>query len=160
MKKKVLFILLSIGMLFMLSGCFSNKEKSYKDLLDLYIEAYSEPSIEKTAQVFPPFYMDFSKEFMTQEYLEKALEEEKKTYGDDLKLSYELTNKEGTKLSDEELGKLNETMARTYKSTVNASECYKYEGKMYMKGSLSENNFSLSIFKYCKYDKDWYLVNY
>ena len=153
-------------MLFMLSGCFLdkvdilNKGKSYKELLNLYIEAYSEPSLEKTAEVFPPFYMEFSKDFMTQEYLEDLLAKEKQTYGDDLKLSYELTNEEGTKLTDEELEKLNDKMASYYKSTEKASECYKYEGKMYMKGSITENSFSLSVLKYCKYGNDWYLVNY
>lgn len=154
MRKKLLIGLLVV--LFTLTGCKLSVGRTYENLLEGYIKAYTEADLNEVHNVFPPFYVEYSKDQLTQEYLENQVKKLKTQYGDDVKITYELTDKK--QLTEKELKSLNENMARIYNSKENASECYRYEGNLITKGSLKEYKSSLSSMGYCKYNNTWYLV--
>jgi hypothetical protein len=49
-------------------------------------------------------------------------------------------------------------MTDYYKSDKDATECYKYEGKITFKGSKKSDELSISTIAYCKYEGEWYIV--
>ena len=125
-------------------------------LLDRYVEAYTKANLEAAEDMFPPFYIEYSKGNLTQEYLEKGRDEAKEKYGDDFTITYKI--EKTTKLTDEELDKLNEKMEKYYKAKEKASECYKEEINLTFKGSKKEDSNSVSTMGYCNYNGMWYIV--
>ena len=168
--KKGLLILLVIVSVFLLTGCGSSKKengnkkeknnveekRTYKFLLDEYVLAYTKADLNAALDLFPTYYVEYAKNFLTQEYLDKSLKESKEKYGDDFNITYD-TGKE-TKLTDEELEKVNTKMKNYFNTELQASECYKYDGSFTFKGSKSEKKDSLATMGYCKYNDTWYLV--
>ncbi len=152
--KKIFLIIIFVSV-FMITGCVK-KEKTVEDLLDEYIVAYTTADVELTKEIFPSFYIEYSKEYLTKERLEKSLQSDKEKLGDDFKATYDITKK--TKMTDEELENINKKMTDTYKATENATECYKLEGTMTFKGSKDQIVDSLSSVGYCKYSSNWFLV--
>lgn len=154
MKKKIIICLLVV--LFTLTGCKLSFGRTYENLLKDYTNAYSKGDLKTIQKIFPPYYVEFSKDIVTQEYLDKQVNTLKSTFGDDFKITYEITGK--TKLTNDELKTLNEKMAKYYNAKDNATECYKYEGDLIIKGSKNESKSSLSSIGYCKYKNTWYIV--
>jgi len=166
--RKKLFILLLIS-LFTITACGKKEEekeekketntieKSYKRILDTFIESYTKPDESLVSDIFPPFYLKYAEGMFTQEKLEEILVKEKEIYGEDFTITYELG--ENTKLTDEELEKVNKEMATKFNSKDNATECYRNNGKITYKGSKEEDTDPLTSYLYCKYDK-WYIVRY
>ena len=60
----------------------------------LKIKAYTTADLELTKKVFPPFYMDYSENYMTKEKIEESLNMDKQKLGDDFKVTYNITKKE------------------------------------------------------------------
>lgn len=159
MKKRILFVFMFVAVFFTAcggSGLSNKSSRTVEDLMDGYVKAYTTADDETAREIFPPFYVEYAKNYLTKENLEQSLERAKTTYGDDFSITYKITKT--TKLTDEELKTLNNNMASYYNSKDNASECYKYEGTITFKGSKSEDTDSISTMKYCKYDGSWYLV--
>ena len=52
-------------------------------LLDDYVEAYTNADIEKVKDMFPPFYIEYAKNSLTEESLQNSLKAAKEEYGDD-----------------------------------------------------------------------------
>lgn len=165
MKKKILLIVLLSILIF--TGCQSKdnnkietktEERTMEYLLDRYVEAYSKADMDAVKDMFPPYYIEYSKNFLNKEFLEKRIEEAKQVYGDDYKITYEVG--ESTKLTDEELERTNNIMKNEYDAKEDASECYKYEVKIKFKGSLYEDpDSAYSFMGYCKYNDKWYIVS-
>ena len=153
MKKIVLGSILVIFSLFII-GC-GRKEKTYEYLLDLFVTAYTKADVTLVSEIFPPYYVSYAKDFMTKEYLEKKVNEDKNKYGDDFTITYNVTKK--SKLTDEEVEAINKKMASYFNTSEKASECYRYDGTITYKGSKKEDSASISSLKYCLYD-EWYLV--
>ncbi len=155
MKKKLFGYLLFFVAMFSLVACKGN-DRTYEKLMDKYVKAYLESDIELVKDIFPPFYIEYSKEFMTKEHLEANLKYDKALYGDDFNITYEVTGNE--KLTDEEL----ETLNNYYKTILNvndkAEECYTYSGTITYKGKERSIEESIDSFMYCKYSGKWYLV--
>ena len=155
MKKKIIFGVVVMLITITTVGC-AKKERTMEYLLDRYVEAYTKASIDAVQDMFPPFYIEYSKDYLTKEKLEKNIKEAKETYGDDYTITYKIGD--STKLTDEELDKLNQNMASTYKSKDNAKECHKYKVSMMFKGSKKEDPINYSTIGYCNYDGTWYIV--
>lgn len=164
MKRKIFFCLLVILMLVTLTACSKRKEnnnstkndeRTIEYLLDKYIVAYTNADLELTKEVFPPFYMEYSKDYLTKEKLKESLNNDIEKLGNDFKVTYDITQKE--KMTKDELETINNKMINQYKAKEKASECYKLEGSLIFKGSKGEIIDRLSTIKYCKYDK-WYLI--
>lgn len=158
MKKKILLCLTILLAMIMIVGCGkSSKERTIEYLLDRYIDAYSNADMDAVKDIFPPFYIDYSKDVLTKEKIEKDIKEAKEYYGDDYKITYKVGNK--TKMTDEELEKLNDNMINTYNAKEKATECYKYEVSIMFKESKKEDPESMTTMGYCKYDNLWYIVS-
>ena len=156
--KKQLLVIMFVAVIF-LTACggskLSNKSKrTIEDLLDGYVKAYTNADVETAKELFPPFYLEYAKDSLTKENLQKSLEKAKERYGDDFNITYEITKT--VKLTEEELEKHNNDMAKYYNAKENATECYAYEGTMTFKGSKFEDpdpidsieaiaNFSISF---------------
>ena len=157
MRKKVLLGLLVITTLFSITGCTLFKEKrTIEYLLDEYAEAYTTENLEKAKDMFPEYYLKYNEKNVNQESLNKELENAKKTYGDDFNITYSV--KEEIKFTDEELKNLNDKIKNTYKSEDQATECYKYDGTITLKGSKKTDELTLSTIGRCKINDTWYLL--
>ena len=154
MKKKLIFLMVIVFIL-IVTGC-GKKEKTVEYLLDSFIKAYTTADIEIVKEIFPPFYIEYGKDYMNKEYFEQALEADKYVYGEDFNISYNYTGKR--KLEEEELTSINGKMKTYYNAQEDASECYSLEGTMTFKGTKKINSESLSSFRYCNYNGIWYLV--
>lgn len=153
--RKYFLCLLAIVSLFMITGC-KTKERTVEDLLDDYIVAYMNADVELTKKIFPPFYIEYAKNYMTKEYLEKSLNSDKEKLGNDFKITYEIKSK--TKMTNEELEKINNKMENQFNAKEKATECYKLDGSLKFKGSKNEIIDKLSTISYCKYSDNWYLL--
>ena len=161
MKKGLLLAILFVTVIFV-TACGSGKSKSTRtieDLMDQYIEAYTKPDVKLAKDLFPPFYVKYVEErnALTQEILEQALEHAKEEYGDDFRITYEITSK--TKMTAEELEELNNQMASRYNAEEKASECYKYTGSITFTGSKFEDPDPIDPMKYCNYNGSWYMLS-
>lgn len=156
MKKKLMLCSLVLVGLFTLVGC-GGKDRTYKELFDQYVKAYTTADVELAKDLFPPFYVEYAKSILTQEHLDNSLKNAKDLYGDDFTIVYEISK--DTKLTDDELKTVNEKYKSTFNTDEEASECYKFEGTMTFKGEKRSDADSIANWGYCKYNK-WYLVNY
>ncbi|MBR3116670.1 MAG: hypothetical protein IKF36_02205 [Bacilli bacterium] len=165
--KKVLIYLFAIIGLFTIVGCGSSKsnktssndkKRTYESLLDNFIDGYTKPDIEIVKKIFPPYYMEYAKNSLTQDYLEAGLLDDKEYFGDDFNITYEIEGNE--KLSESDLKKMNDDITALFDTKEEASECKKYSGNIIYKGSKTEESVSLSSFLYCKYENDWYIVRH
>lgn len=160
--KKNLFIISLLLVTGLLTACggsaLSNKSKrTVEDLMDGYVKAYTKADVEIAKEIFPPYYVEYAKDRLTTENLEKSLENAKSRYGEDFNITYKITKT--IKLTDDELDELNNKMANYYNSKENAKECYGYEGTITFKGSKYEDEDTISTMAYCNYDGAWYLVD-
>ncbi len=152
--KKNFVLVLSIVLLFIITGC--SKERTMEYLLSRYVDAYTKADMDAVKEIFPPYYLEYSKDYFTKERLEKEVDSVRKEYGNDVALTYKIES--NTKLTNDELDKHNERMASTYNAKVKATECYKYEINSKISGSIKEEANRMSTMGYCKYDGTWYIV--
>lgn len=159
MKKRILLILI-LAVAFVTacgSGGSKNKaERSYEDLIDVYIKGYVNADPDAFKDVFPDYYCKAQEAYFTKEYLGQMLESAKERYGEDFKITYEVTKE--TKLTEEELKTLNKKLKSRYNATVDATECYKYEGTITFAGSKYSDPDPISTVGRCKYNGTWYLT--
>ena len=155
MKKKI-FISLLVIVLFSITGCGLFKEKRTIDyLMKGYVKAYVKADLEATKDIFPKFYLDYNKKYVTQESLDKELANAKERYGDDFNITYKVDKE--VKFTDEELKNFNKKMKDYYKAEA-TKECYKYEGNVTLKGSKKTDSLSMGTIARCNYDGTWYLL--
>lgn len=161
MKKRLLNVSLFFVIALMTAcggSALSNKSKrTVEDLMDGYVKAYTKADVEIAKEIFPPYYVEYAKDRLTTENLEKSLENAKSRYGEDFNIEYKIT--ETTKLTDEELEELNNKIKNNYNADVDAKECYVYDGTITFKGSNREDKDSLKSIAYCSYNGSWYLVD-
>ena len=160
--KKGLLIVSLFFVIALMTACggskLSNKSsRTIEDLLDGYIIAYTKADVDVAKDIFPPYYVEYAKDRLTKEKLEKSLESAKTRYGDDFNIEYKIT--ETTKLTDEELEELNNKIKNNFNADVDAKECYVYDGTITFKGSNREDKDSLKSIAYCSYNGSWYLVD-
>ena len=160
MKKIIKICLLTLIAIITLTGCTKKEEKETRTieyLLDDYVEAYTNADIEKVKDMFPPFYIEYAKNSLTEESLQNSLKAAKEEYGDDFNITYNI--KEEIKLSDHNVSIINNDMKSRYKATVEASECYKYDATITLQGNLNKTTSDFNLMARCKYDKTFYLVS-
>lgn len=161
MKKGFLIVALFIMVVFVTacggSKLDNKKTRTVEDLLDGYVKSVTKADAEIAKKLFPSFYVEYAKNSLTKENLEKNLERAKESYGDDFNITYEITKT--TKMTEEELKEVNDKMKEYYDAKEEASECYKYEGTITFKGSKFEDPDPISTMGYCNYGGEWYLVS-
>jgi len=151
--KNYLKIFLVVGLLFIASGCGKtvSNNSSVEDLLDVYMEGFKNADVDKMLSVYPDFAKDYYGKYVTEENVRNALD----NYGDNIKLSYDITGKE--KLSSEELNQLNEEIKQTFTNYVLPSDCYKISGTTEAKGSKNKNMGTIKNMWYCNFNDTWRL---
>lgn len=156
MKKGIIVFLLLVAIFVTACGGSSKSSRTVEDLFDQYAKAYTTANLKLAQDLFPPYYIEYAKDLLTQDRLDNSLKNAKEIYGDDFTITYKINEK--TKLTDDELDTLNKGIASTFKTEDKASECYKLDGTITFKGSDYEDTDPISTMKYCKYDSGWYLV--
>ena len=161
MKKGLLLVVLFVVAAFATacggSKLDNKKTRTIEDLLDGYVKSVIKADADTAKKIFPPFYVEYAKNSLTKENLDKSLERAKEEYGDDFNITYEITKT--TKMTEEEVKEVNDKMKEYYNADQDASECYKYEGTITFKGSKFEDTDPISTMGYCSYDGEWYLVS-
>lgn len=162
MKKKlyILFILL-LGTLFVTAcnekAAYENQStRTIEDLLEEYVESVTKADVDLAKDIYAPFYVEIVKSTMTKEKYEEKLKKYKELYGEDFNITYEVKDK--VKYTGEELVEFNERMAIRYNSKDKATECYKIDGTITVKGSIKEESDTLEKIAYCKYNDSWFIV--
>ena len=122
----VLGILMST--LVVLTGCGS---KPYKKVLDKLYKAEQNGDADAIVKLFPKF-MDMSSTF-SDEVMEKRLDSLKEVYGDDVKITYEVTESE--KLDKDDKEKWEEYIEEQYDENVKIQDAYKVSVEVKYKGS-------------------------
>lgn len=156
MKIKYTLSTIFIIILLLITGCTFGNKRTFNYLMDEYVKGYMEADSKLVKDVFPQYYVEYAKSILSKKYLKNELEKNKKKYGDDFKITYEITK--SSKMNDEELESLNKQMETFFNVVDKATECYKFEGTILYKGSKKEEKNSMSTIGYCKYDNVWYLV--
>ena len=154
--KKKLYILLLLVFVVGLTACTSKKKDIHKsgkpeDLLDVMVESYNKKDFNKMIEVLPEF---MKKDIdMTNEEWKKQIEDE---YGNDLKVTYELKNK--NKKDENEIQNMNAIIKNYYNVDETISECYELEGTITFKSSKKTTSDDLIDIHYCKINDKWYLL--
>lgn len=157
--KKKLFLGVVILTIAVLTGCKAEiikKERTMTYLLDGYVKAYTKADLAAAKDIFPDYYLEYNKKYVNQEGLDKELKNAKDTYGDDFNIIYKIEKE--TKFTDEELKTYNDKIKDIYKSKDSATECYKYDGTMTLKGSKKSYNYTLNTIARCNINSKFYLV--
>lgn len=148
--KKGFLLVFVVFFSFLIVACGSNSknERTEEQLLDDYVDAFTNQKYNKLKDIF----IDFWLENYTEEIFNEAIQNIKNTYGDDYKISYKIESK--NKISQDELAELNKIIKDYYNYEV--SECYSLKVKLTYKGSLLTKDES-DEFDYCKLNNKWYL---
>ena len=118
----------------------------------MYEQAYNEEKIELLYDIFPDFMADEIKEYLTVE----SLRQSKSYYGDDAKMTVNITSKE--KMDDEWLEMANKSLA-DMNATGKVTECYELKGTITYAGSEDSDTDTLDgDLYYCNYKGEWKLI--
>ena len=84
------------------------------------------------------------------------MENAKEAYGEDFTIVYKIDKE--TKMSKDDLRSLNQKMKESISDSVDATECYEYEGTVTLKGSKNSTQATMSTIARCNYNGSWYLI--
>lgn len=165
MKKKLLINIFLIILVLFVTGCTKAEKEDSKTekesrtmnyLMKKYVNIFNKADLKAAKDIFPDYYLEYSKDTMTQEILNQNKENNIKKYGDDFKVSYSILKE--TKLSEDELLELNNNIKETYNTDEMADECYKYQGTIVFDGKLYDEVKSLGTIIRCKYNNKFYII--
>lgn len=148
-----IFIIEAIAMVLYID---KKKDRTPEYLFNQYVKAYQKADEKAAKDIYPPYYIESAKKYLSAKYLKAYVKSATERYGDGFKITYEITKK--TKLNDKELNDLNKNIASTFKAKEKAKECYKLDGATIYEGSKGKERSSFHNINYCKYKITWYLV--
>lgn len=149
----------------MLTGCEmkiggkkdeEKKVESYEEPVKNLVEGLGEANAEKFLSAFPSFISDYMKDIFSDEYLKETLKEAEEDYGANIKMSYEVTNKED--ISEDDIKSMQEDMKSYYNQDVTISKGYKLDVEITTKGDDSEDKDTDS-FDVFEIDGKWYILD-
>ena len=73
MKKKLLISIMALASVFSLVGCAKKQNRTVEYLFDRYVEAYSKANVEAAKDIYPPYYVESAKQYLSKEYLDSNL---------------------------------------------------------------------------------------
>lgn len=169
MKKKTINVLLVLMLLILvLSGCTKTKEngtktnpknetsqaREYEEPIKNYFDGLNKCDAKMYASAYPKFIQ------MEESIKDKTLKDRKKnlerTYGDNLKYSYEiLSDKE---LKEYELEKIEDHIKDAYKENVTVKKGYEVKVKEKISGDKDFDEATDFTYVY-NIDGDWYIIN-
>lgn len=120
------------------------------------VEGLVETNSSKFIKAFPPFISSSMGELFDDETLKNALESSTSEYGENIKMSYEVTGKE--ELDQSKLEEMEKTVKESYNQTVDITKGYELEVKITTKGDKAEDS-ETDIFEVYQIDGAYYILN-
>ena len=156
-KKYVLVLVMMLVVLLSCVGCGADKDKKgkeekppYEVVLDNYFNGIVEGDYDKYIKVFPKFmpsYDDIDEDFM-----EDMVDEFEDEYGANLKVSYEIKNKE--EINEEDLENVEKYISYRYDEDVEITGGYELKVTATIKGEDDEDTNSQKMYIY-NIDGNW-----
>ncbi|MCD8094753.1 MAG: zinc ribbon domain-containing protein [Ruminococcus sp.] len=116
-----------------------------------FADAYADYLVDYMDYNFEEYYDCDTEEWFEEYILEDGLDYLEDEYGDDIKVSYKVTDKE--KLDDDDLEDLEDEIKDEYDEKVDVTEGYKLEVEITVKGEDDKETFDGDIFVYNIDDK-------
>lgn len=168
LKLFAIFAVLLMSM-YLLTGCeigeSKSKEKnengeeitsSYEEPIKNMIEGLTEANSSKFLKAFPSFISDYMGDIFTDEYLENTLETAEEEYGENIKMSYEITDK--TEIEEEDLRKMEEDIKTNFDEDIKITKGYELGIKVTTKGDDAEDTEE-DEFNVYEVDGKWYILD-
>ncbi len=163
---KVIAVLTVMVMsIFMLTGCGNKKEEekndsntttnTYEDPIKNVVEGVGKANISKFMSAYPSFIAENINQIIDEDYLQSQLEDYEDIYGNNIEMSYSITNKE--EISEEDLKEEEEELKDTYDEDVDITKGYNLEVELKIKGDEDEDTEEDS-FEVYEINGTWYLL--
>lgn len=129
----------------------------YKTPLNNYFKGIEKAKSETYLKAYPEFVREEMEDTYDDEYLEKRVETFEKEYGDKIKISYKVLDKE--KLDKDDLEDIQDELEDDYdEDDVKVSTGYEVAVKITVKGSDDKESY-YSSFYICKVNGKWCMVD-
>lgn len=167
-KNKKILAIISIMVLCVtvLTGCNINKKtengsgeqniEQYEQPIKNFLEGIEEGNIDKFLSSFPDYLAELLKENISEEDLQEMLKNEIKSYGDNVKYSYNITEKK--ELSQDNLKNLQSKIKSNMDKEVNVTNGYELKVEIITKGDKDEQK-DLETLQVYEIDGKWCLTS-
>lgn len=166
--KLIAILIVMVMSMCALSGCGNNqngkeeknKESTEDAAIELpiknMVEGLLETNSEKFISAFPPFYSGSLGELFNNEALKTALDTSTEEYGENIKMTYEITNK--TQIEESKIEEMEKEVKESYNQDVDITKGYELEVKITTKGDKAEDT-ETDAFEIYQIDGNYYLLN-
>ena len=128
----------------------------YAKPIKYLVEGLEETNAEKFLKAFPAFISESMDEYITDDYLKIAVDATKEKYGENIKMSFKITDKD--KISDENLREMEDEVKESFGNDIVMSKGYKVSVDIVTKGDSSENT-EKDTFDVFEIDGNWYVLD-
>lgn len=133
----------------------SKQESAFEEPIKNYVEGLQTSNLDTLVKAFPSFISDELKEQMDEEDLKEMIDEAKEEYGENLKLSYEINDKQ--EIAEEDLKEKQEDIKTLFDTDITITKGYTVETKLTTKGDKEEHT-ETSTFEVYEIDGSWYML--
>ncbi len=155
-KKKIFIVFIMLAMVLTLAGCGGkDSKKSDEELedylvpIDNYVKGIEQGDTKKLANVFPEFMG------VTEDDYQDIIDDIQDDYGDDIKISYEVKDKE--KYDKDELEIIQKYIEKLFDEECEVSEGYEVEIELTMKYEDESDTDTDTMYVY-KIDGEWKML--
>lgn len=162
-KSKKISKILLIGMMLItitvvLTGCGNKKEENkgiepYEEPIKNMIEGMQNTNLEQYKKAFPDF-IDYQ---VTQKDLDEMMNVYIEMYGQDIKISYEIKEKE--EMPSSKLSEIQENIKIYFNHECNVSKGYKLQVNKTIKG-IKDQQLTQTTINVYEIDGNWYLITF
>lgn len=139
------------------NNTYSNSVKNtYEEPIKNKVEGIAEANSSKFLSSYPSFIAEHIGQVITEDYLKSQLEEYKDKYGDNIKISYNVTNQE--EISGNKLKDVQQKMKNTYDVDVNITKGYELSVEIKVKGDNSKKTDN-NKYEVYEINGKWYLLS-
>lgn len=155
--KSLLIVMMLIMVITLLAGCGKkkdeNKAEEYEQPIKNLMEGIQNTNVDQYSSAFPDF-IDYK---VKQKDLDDMMRAYIQLYGQDIKISYEIKEKED--ISSEKLAELKENIKIYYEHDCNVTKGYKVEVLKTIKGS-SDQQVTTSMYNVYEIDGQWKTITF
>lgn len=153
--KSMLISLILLSMCVIMSGCFGKKEEkiSYDTAIGYYFEGMEKANYDTYKKAFPDFLTDDLE--VDENKLQASLEKMKYSYGDDVKITFDVANEKD--LSEDDLSTVEKYIEMKYDKKINISEGKQIEVTENITGSKRKDS-PKRTFRVYKINGEWKII--
>ena len=135
-----------------------NKEvtSSYEEPVKYMVEGLSEANSKKFLKAFPDFISEHMEDIFTDEYLENTLKTAESEFGENIEMSYKITDK--TEIDEDELNKMEEDIKNSFDEEITITKGYELGVEVTTKGDDAEDTEE-DEFNVYEVDGKWYILD-